>query len=382
MVSATIWPAAIKMYGPAVFPGPPMRRILIALLIIVAAALVGFYWYTRPLPILKIVTWSGEYGRAQRAAMIEPYRDVGHVDTQPEEWDGDLAEVRRAVTSHTYKGDVIDFELPKAIQACREGLLEKIDAGTLPAGADGTAAANDFVAGAVGDCFVASVAYSQVIFFAHNTFHGADPASMNDFFDTQKYPGPRALHASAKFNLEMALLADGVAPKDVYKTLASDEGVARAFKKLDTIKPVLIWWHNSGEPAQLIQNGKAVFTTALNGDVFDARAALPGIIWDRQLYEFDVFGVPKDDPNKDMAMDFIRWATGSKPLAGVADWVALGPARRSSWPLVTKNPELGVAMAQFLPTSHFGDAFAVDDGWWLAHGPALEARFQTWMNAH
>src|ERR1700761_9052349 len=237
------------MYGPAVFPGPPMRRILIALLIIVAAALVGFYWLTRPLPVLKIVTWSGEYGRAQRAAMIEPYRDVAHVDTQPQEWDGDLAEVRRAVATHTYKGDVIDFELPKAIQACREGLLEKFDASTLPAGADGAAAANDFVPGALGDCFVGSVAYSQVIFFAHNTFRGPDPATVGDFFDLARYTGPRALKPGAKFNLEMALLADGVAPKTVYKTLSTDDGVARAFKKLDTIKPVVTWWHNPGEPA-------------------------------------------------------------------------------------------------------------------------------------
>lgn len=357
-----------------------MRRILIALLIIAAAILVGFYWYTRPLPVLKIVTWSGEYGRAQRAAMIEPYRDVAHVDTQPEEWDGDLAEVRHAVATHTYKGDVIDFELPKAVEACREGLLEKIDASTLPAGQDGTAAANDFVPGAVGDCFVGSMAYSQLIFFAHNTFHGADPATLADFFDMAKYPGPRALKPTAKFNLEMALLADGVAPKDIYETLSTNAGVARAFRKLDTIKPVLIWWHSPGEPAQLIQSGKAVFATALSGDVFEARAALPGIVWDRQLYEFDVFGVPRGDPKKDMAFAFIRWATGSKPLASAADWVALGPARRSSWPLVTKNPELGIPMAQFLPTSHFASAFAVDDGWWLTHGPALEARFQTWMS--
>lgn len=357
-----------------------VRRILILILIAAAAGLVAFYVYTRPLPVLTIVTWPGEYGRAQRSAMIEPYRDVAHVDTKPQEWDGDLAEIAHAVATHTYKGDVIDFELPTAIQACRRGLLEKFDAATLPAGADGAKAADDFVASSVGDCWVASVAYSQVIFYARNSFRGADPAALADFFDTAKYPGPRAMKPGAKFNLEMALLADGVAPKNIYKTLSSDDGVARAFKKLDTIRPVLVWWHDAGEPAKMIQSRQAVFATALSGDVFDARAASPGVIWDRQLYEFDVFAVPKGDPHKDMAMDFIRWATGSKPLAGVADWVALGPARRSSWPLVAKNPELGIAMTPFLPTSHFADAFAVDDGWWLTHGPALETRFRAWMN--
>jgi len=358
-----------------------MRRLLILILIIAAAGLVAFYWYTRPLPVLRIVTWAGEYGRAQRSAMIEPYRDVAHVDTQPGEWDGDLAEIARAVATHTYKGDVIDFELPKAIDACRQGLLEKFDAGTLPPGGDGAKAADDFVPGALGDCWVASVAYSQVIFYARNSFRGPDPATLADFFDTAKYPGPRAMKPGAKLNLEMALLADGVAPKDVYNTLSTGAGVARAFKKLGTIKPVLVWWHNAGEPARMIQSRQAVFATALSGDVFDARAASPGVIWDRQLYEFDVFAVPKGDPNKDMAMEFIRWATGPKPLAGVADWVALGPARRSSWPLVATNPELGIAMAQFLPTSHFSSAFAVDDGWWLTHGPALDARFRAWMRA-
>ena len=358
-----------------------MRRLLILILIVAAALLVALYLYTRPLPVLKIITWSGEYGRAQRSAMIEPYRDVAHVDTQPGEWDGDLAEIARAVATHTYKGDVIDFELPKAIDACRQGLLEKFDASTLPPGADGTKAADDFVPGSVGDCWVASVAYSQVIFYARNSFSGPDPATLGDFFDTVKYPGPRAMKPGAKFNLEMALLADGVAPKDVYKTLSTDAGVARAFKKLDTIKPVLVWWHDAGEPAKMIQDRQAVFATALNQAVFDSRAAPPGVIWDRQLYEFDVFAVPKGDPEKDRAFDFIRWATGSKPLAGVADWVPLGPTRRSSWPLVTKNPELGIAMTPFLPTSNFASAFAVDDGWWLSHGSALEARFQAWMSA-
>ena len=97
-----------------------------------------------------------------------------------------------------------------------------------------------------------------------------------------------------------------------------------------------------GEPAKLIQSGQAVFATALNGDIFDARAdCTPGVIWDRQLYEFDVFGMPEGDPKKDMALDFIRFATGSQPLAGVADWVPYGPARRSALPLVGKNPGTG-----------------------------------------
>ena len=358
-----------------------MRRIALAvfLLILVGAGL-AFYWSNRPLPVLTVTTWPGEYGRAQAAAQMRPYAAAKHVDVHLAQYDGGLERLKRAVASHNYQGDVIDFELPEAIEACDQGLLEKIDAASLPKGADGTPAAQDFVKGAVGQCWVGSVVYSQAILYAKNKFSGTEPATLADFFDTAKFPGPRALKRGAKFNLEMALLADGVAPQDVYKTLETEAGVARAFKELDTLKPNLIWWRGPHEPAKLIASGQAVFSTVLNGDIFTDRDTPFGVIWDRQLYEFDAFGVPKGDPRKKRAMDYIRYATGSLPLAHMADWVPYGPSRHSSLPLVGKNPELGIAMRDYLPTQHFATAFAVDDRWWRRHGPKLEAQFEAWMD--
>ena len=40
-----------------------------------------------------------------------------------------------------------------------------------------------------------------------------------------KYPGKRGLHKGVRGNLEFALMADGVATADVYKTLATSDGV-------------------------------------------------------------------------------------------------------------------------------------------------------------
>ena len=358
-----------------------MRRLLLGIILLALAGVAFLYWYTRPLPVLTVTSWAGAYGRAQAAAQMRPYAAEKRVDVHIAQWDGDLTEVEKAVATHSYKGDVIDFELPKAIEACRMGLLEPFDAASLPPGGDGTPAARDFVKGALGRCFVGSMVYSQAILFARNTFADNPPRTLADFFDTMKFPGPRALRDGAKFNLEMALLADGVAPGDVYKTLESGAGVDRAFKKLDTLKPNLLWWRNGGEPAKLIASGRAAFaTTAWSGDVAEARAHESDVIWDHQLYEFDVFAVPKGDPKKDMAMDFIRYATGTMALAHAADWIALGPARRSSWPKVGDNPDLKIAMSPLLPTRDFATAFAVDDGWWLTHGARLETRFQAWKS--
>ena len=46
----------------------------------------------------------------------------------------------------------------------------------------------------------------------------------------KKFPGKRAIHKGALYSLEIALLADGVDRKDVYKTLSTPVGVDRAFK--------------------------------------------------------------------------------------------------------------------------------------------------------
>ena len=187
--------------------------------------------------------------------------------------------------------------------------------------------------------------------------------------------------ASPKYNLEMALLADGVAPGEVYRTLETPEGLDRAYNKLAALRP--IWAHDSVGAIRWLMNGQAVMATALNGDVFDMRKEFtPGIIWDHQLYEFDVFAIPFGNPNKRRALDFISYATGSGPLAGVASWVPYGPARRSALALVKDNPDLKIPMRPWLPTApeNFRNAFPVNDAWWRQHEAGLVSRWREFVS--
>ncbi len=355
-----------------------IRKILLALVLLTAVAGAALWWFTRPLPVLTVTSWAGTYGQAQDRAMMRPFAAARRVDTRLALWDGELKDVAAAVRTGAYKGDVIDFELPRAVEACARGLLERIDAGELPPGDDGTAAVEDFVPGAIGPCWVGSVVYSHVIVAAPHRF-ATPPGTLADFFDTEKFPGRRALpRASPKFNLEMALLADGVAPADVYRTLSTPEGLARAFARLAALNP--IWAHDSRDALDRVKNGQAVMASVLNGDVFDARQDFrPDVIWDRQLYELDVFAIPRGDPNKDRAMEFIRFATGTQRLAQTASWLPYGPARRSAWNRVGENPDLKIAMTPFQPTAHFDTAFAVDDRWWHDHMAALMPRWQAFI---
>src|SRR5450755_507338 len=107
------------------------------------------YWLTRPLPVLTVATWSGPYGRAQANALFRTFGDARRIDVHIALYDGGLRELHRTLASGQYEWDVMDFELPDAIEACRRGWLEPIDADSLPAGADGTPAAKDFVRNAL-----------------------------------------------------------------------------------------------------------------------------------------------------------------------------------------------------------------------------------------
>ena len=359
-------------------------RILAATAGAIVVVVGAVYWLTRPLPILTVATWSGAYSRAQANALFRPFGEDQHMDVRIALYDGGIDELRRMVTSAQYDWDVMDMELPDAIAACGGGLLEPMDTASLPPGADGTPAQRDFVANALGRCWVGSVVYSQVVAYSAYRFGDARPQSIGDFFDLARFPGPRALRrVSAKFNLEMALLADGVGPHDVYRMLTTRQGVDRALAKLGSLRPALVWTSSSAESVAMLNDGRVACATALDGDVYEAaqHGNGVGVIWDRELYELDVFAVPRGNPKKTRAMEFVRFATSSQALAGVADWVPYGPARRSSLSFVAKNPELGTEMAPFLPTAraHFVNAFPVDDAWWLRHGAAIEARWQAWL---
>ena len=128
-----------------------------------------------------------------------------------------------------------------AITACDEGVIMEIDPDTwLAAAPDGTPASEDFFAGTLspGGTTASSRRSSipQPSAIAPDVFEGEQPSTIADVFDLEKFPGKRSLERRPINNLEWALVADGVAPADVYGMLSTREGVSRALAKLDIIK--------------------------------------------------------------------------------------------------------------------------------------------------
>ena len=88
-----------------------------------------------------------------------------------------------------------------------------------------------------------------------------------------------------------------------------------------------------------------------------------GMIWDGQIYDLDLWAIPKGAKNKDGAKRFIAFATDPARLAAQAQLIAYGPMRKSALELVGKHPVIDVEMKDFLPTApdNFKKALQFDD---------------------
>ena len=333
---------------------------------------------------LTIVSWGGAYTKSQVEAYHKPYIAKTQTQIKSEDYNGDVAAIKAQVQANKVTWDVVDVELADALRLCDEGLIEKIDAKSLPAGKDGKAATDDFIPGTLHECAVANIIWSTIYAYDASKFPGAKPTTMADFFDTAKFPGKRGMRKTAKVNLEFALMAEGIAAQDVYKALKTKEGVDRAFKKLDSIKKDIIWWEAGAQPPQLLADGQVVMTTAYNGRIFDAAAAQNKpftIVWDGQIWDLDLWVIPKGSPNKDAALDFVKFSTSTEALAEQAKWISYAPARKSSIALVGKFNDGKTDMAPHMPTAaaNFKNAVQNDFKFWADKQDELNKQFNAWL---
>ena len=334
---------------------------------------------------ISVMSWGGAYSKSQLEAYEKPFTAETGIKVVPVVADNPATPIKAQVESGNVTVDVVDLEYADAVRLCDEGLLEEIDPSILADAPDGTAAMDDFLPGAVTDCFVATIVFSTMYAYDAEEFPDGGPSTIADFFDTEAFPGKRGMRKGAKVNLEMALMADGVPADEVYATLETEEGVDRAFAKLDTIKDDIVWWEAGAQPPQLLADGEVAMTTAYNGRIFSA-AVSEGqpfeSVFDGQVYEYDGYAIPKGAPNLDAALQFIAYATQTQQLADQAKWISYGPARVSSGPLVGLYEDGKTEMGPYMPTSeeNLKNALASDFEFWADRDTELNERFNAWLS--
>jgi putative spermidine/putrescine transport system substrate-binding protein len=318
---------------------------------------------------LTVVSWGGAYQDAQKEVYFEPFTKETGIKMLDEAWDGGIGVLRAKVEGGASTWDVVQVESEELALGCEEGLFETLDFAKL-GGADA------YMPEAVNECGVGAIVYNFVLGYDKDKLAEA-PKGWADFFDTAKYPGKRALRGGPKTTLEIALIADGVEPAKVYDVLATDEGVDRAFKKLDTIKSDLVFWKAGAQPPQFLASGEVVMTSVYNGRIDAANKTDGrnfGIVWDGSLFTIDSWVILAGSENLEQAYTFLDYVGKPEVQARLPAKIAYGV------PAKGVNALIDAERVKDLPTAdeNIANAREISTSFWLENVDRLTERFNKW----
>lgn len=318
---------------------------------------------------LTVVGWGGAAQEVQNKVYFQPFEQQTQSKMSQDSYSGGLAKVKAMVDSQTVTWDVVTVEDPELLRGCETGLFEPIDWKVV-------GAEDQFIEGATSECGVGSYVWSTALAYNADALK-AGPKNWADFWNVEKFPGKRGLRKGVKSNLEFALMADGVAPVEVYKVLSTPEGVDRAFRKLDELKPHIQWWEAGAQPPEWLASGDVAMTSAYNGRITAANKEGKNfqVVWSGQVYSVDSFAVVKGSPNKKQAMQFIGFASQPENQKNYPIEIPYGPTHKAA---VAKVP---AKVAKDLPThpDNLKTALREDTMFWLDYQDELTQRFNAWV---
>jgi putative spermidine/putrescine transport system substrate-binding protein len=326
---------------------------------------------------LTVVTWGGIYQASQENAYSPGFAPA--IDWI--EYRGGLEEIREQVASGAIAWDVVDVLAHDARVGCEEGLFLRLPDDLFPAGMQ-----DDLIIPRPNECVGPNIIWSWVTAYDNNAFTNEAPETLADFFDTEAFPGRRAIAAFPQANLEMALMADGVAASEVYQLLATDEGRDRAFGVLNRIAADLSLWSSGEEPVDLLRSGEVAMATAYSGRVAAAELAGEewiGTIYAGQILDEEWFVIVAGAPNEAAALNFLRHVAEPEQQAAQARWIPYGPMRKSALDIIAAGEpwfHTGEPVLPHIPSreDRIEGALVLAPDFWVEHGPELTERFAAW----
>ena len=279
-----------------------------------------------------------------------------------------VAKLRAAQEADNVPWSLIRAEEEDLVVLIEDELIEPIPA-DLKAKLD-----ERFNPGAVTDYGVPYIDYSAVLVCDTKVVDPC-PETMADFWDTERFQGPRTMYADGWLdNLVFALEADGVPPDEIFPL-----DVDRAFRKLDEIRDSIdVWWTNSEQAEQIFRDGEVAMGTiwsgratllATSGEGFDVE--FNGAVLARELWV-----VPKGAPNPEAGFALMEWyATHPKAIA------AFMSERRNGIPSPEAYKNIPPEIVAALPTApqNAAKVVQVDFDWVNANRDEVFRRYQEWL---
>jgi putative spermidine/putrescine transport system substrate-binding protein len=348
---------------------------------------------------LSVILARGAHAEAVQRALVEPFARTAwlKVEAKPVA----AADAAALLSGEANTWDVLETDAFRLDAACKEGRLVP----GLPAeiGLDtGGDATGDFVDGALTNCGVAGSAWSVLFLVDQSAIEQpsarrsgkkrqraksrGEVTSLRDVFDTKRFPGKRALIDAPEHLLELATMSRGIKPADVYRELATDDGLAKTFAVLDAIAGDAVWVPGALEAEQLLASGDVAIAMTYSGRAFMTTAVKLNdydLIWDGQILHFNAWAVNKAADDRKAAADFIRFAVAAERMAATAALFPYGPTRRSAFARPILHRPLGLDVTEYLPTAprNMATALRFDGAFWSAGRASLTARYEEWRRS-
>jgi putative spermidine/putrescine transport system substrate-binding protein len=329
-----------------------------------AAASVGPFFHIRPARAdkgeLVVVSWGGDYDEALRDLVGQPFEKATGIkvkfDTPPEN-----AKVKAMVEAKNVAWDVLLTDIPAVLSLAKDKLLEPMD----------YAALDKKIVDAIPKELQHPYAVGQRIYafnivYNTNSFpKGKHPASWADVWNAKDFPGGRTFNFRGGIapQLEVALLADGVAMDKVYPV-----DVERAWKSMDRLKPLVSKWYVShAEAIQLIAAGEATIGCTIGSRATSAKkAGAPvDVDYNQGKVSPDNWCLVKDSANRKAGLDFINFALDPKRQAGVSKRVPYGPSNQDAFAHLSPQEAADLNTAP----DNLKKQFWWDVAWWGTPGP-------------
>jgi putative spermidine/putrescine transport system substrate-binding protein len=272
---------------------------------------------------LTFVSFGGIFQEGQVAALQEFVDKTGVQLLQ----DGptEIAKLQAQVESGNVTWDVVDTgDLPPYVHCGT--LFQKLDFSKIDI--------SNIPEGQVSDCSVPAMNYGVVLMYKNETYKDNPPKSWKDFFDTEKFPGVRAIDGSGEPTgglLEQAILASG---GSVENMTAAD--IDKAMDMVRKIGPDTIYWKTGAESQQLAESGEADMIMMWTGRAMTAvkNGAQYTPAWQDWLVVMDQMTIPVGVKDPDAAHALINYYVGKRAQEIMAEKTSYSPIHKDAQPKV------------------------------------------------
>ncbi len=304
-----------------------------------------------------------------QTVFIAPFTGTTGIHAAAGVWQGGAEALAQQAKSPENRWDLIMVDGEELAAGCAGGLFEKLDWSQI-------GGREHYLPIAVSDCGVGASLSSIVLAWDRDKLAGS--ASWPDFWDVTRYPGKRGLHKGVRGNLEIALMADGVAPGDVYKVLATSDGVDRAFRKLDQLRPYVVWWDTPEDSSRILGSGDVLMTSAPSVAIGEAMRATHrnfAVQWADSLMDVLSWSILKSSPETREATQFLYFSGTPAIEARLPAQGAEGGLAKGANDFVP--PEFA-AMSPASP-ANMQNALRLDVAFWQSNLAKLRQRFDAWL---